>query len=115
MIRLKLVLIPPLFFLFDGFPIVLQTCMSERGTRLKINTGNYTPQKDKYTITYTARRSLGFKAYLRSADVKTWRNGESVAHATWSKSKIDTFTRYDGTEAKLCPAYNELFKNYSKK
>ena len=104
MIRLKLVLIPPLFFLFDGFPIVLQTCMSERGTRLKINTGNYTPQKDKYTITYTARRSLGFKAYLRSADVKTW-----------SKSKIDTFTRYDGTEAKLCPAYNELFKNYSKK
>jgi hypothetical protein len=82
------------------FVPVLRSALEERGIRTRM-VDQAAAAADSVTATYTARRTWDLVPFLSTADVWFRRGGLDLS-------------KFEGTEAKMTPAYDQLLKAYQK-
>lgn len=97
------------------FVPVLQSALEERGIRASL-VEQAPSALDAVTATYTARRSWDLVPYLSTATVWFRRGDQQIAHVHYhltGKGGLD-LSKFEGTEAKMTPAYDQLLEAYPK-
>jgi hypothetical protein len=97
------------------FVPVLRSALEERGIRTRM-VDQAAAAADSVTATYTARRTWDLVPFLSTADVWFRRGGVQIGHVHYhlaGKGGLD-LSKFEGTEAKMTPAYDQLLKAYQK-
>ena len=101
--------------LVEDFVPVMRAALEARGIRTQVVTEE-PASGGGVTATYTALRSWDFTPYLSTADVWFRRDGRQIARLHYhlvGKGGL-SMAKWDGTEAKLTPAYDELLEAYER-
>ena len=101
--------------LVEDFVPVMRAALEARGIRTQV-VSEESAAGGGVTATYTALRSWDFTPYLSSADVWFRRDGLQIAHLHYhlvGKGGL-SMAKWDSTESKLTPAYDELLEAYER-
>lgn len=98
----------------SDFLFVMRRHFSLHGIPTALVGEEYEAKNGEYTVQYTALRSWDFAPYLSSADVDVYKAGCVVgtAHFHLIGKGGFSFCKWDKTDTKLTPMYEELLKNY---
>jgi len=98
----------------SDFLSVMRRHFSLHGIPTALVGEEYEAKDGEYTVQYTALRSWDFAPYLSSADVDVYKAGYIVgtAHFHLIGKGGFSFYKWDKTDTKLTPMYEELLKNY---
>lgn len=98
----------------SDFLFVMRRHFSLHGIPTALVGEEYEAKNGEYTVQYTALRSWDFTTYLSSADVDIYKAGCIVgtAHFHLIGKGGFSFCKWDKTDTKLTPMYEELLKNY---
>lgn len=94
---------------------VMRRHFSLHGIPAAVVDENYEVKQDEYAVRYTALRSWDFVTYLSYADVDVYKGNSIVgtAHFHLKGKGGFSFYKWDSTNTKLTPMYEELLKNYA--
>lgn len=100
----------------SDFVSVMQNHFSIHGIPTVLVKEEYAAQKEEYTVQYTARRSWDFVTYLSYADVNVYKAGHLIgkAHFHLVGKGGFSFYKWDSTNTKLTPMYEDFFRYYPK-
>ena len=97
------------------FVPVLEQNFSQHGIVIKRFSKFTQLGKDEYGIRYTAKQSWTLLSYLSEAAVEVYKGNELVAEGKYhllGRSACLSPLKWQGTETKMKPLYDELLKNY---
>ena len=97
------------------FVPVLSSALEERGIRARV-VEQAPLAADAVTATYTARRTWDLVPFLSTADVWFRRGNVQIGHVHYHLAGKGGFdlSKFEGTEAKMTPAYDQLLEAYPK-
>jgi hypothetical protein len=102
--------------LVDDFVPVMRAALEGRGIQTRLVADELAGDAG-VIATYTARRSWDLAPYLSTADIWFRRDGEQIARLHYhlvGKGGL-SMAKWDSTESKLTPAYEELLKAYARR
>ena len=101
----------------EDFVPVMEQHFSKHGLALKRVPQFAQLNENEYGIRYSARRSWDFATYLSLAYVNIYKGNKLVAEGNYHLIGGGGFSlfKWQGTETKLAPMYDELLKNYPTK
>ena len=101
----------------DDFVPVMERYFAQYGIGLRRVSEFTQLRSNQYGIRYSARQSWDFTTYLSDAFVNVYKGNMLVAEGKYhliGGSFCFSFFKWQGTETKMKPVYEELMKNFPK-
>ena len=96
------------------FVPVMQDAFAKHGIQTQVVASNYQGREGECTISYSALRSWDFAPYLADAYVHVKKDGVVIGRAKYHHYGGFSLLKWQGTETKMTPVYEELLKEYPK-
>lgn len=100
----------------SDFEMVLEDAFAEHGIHVEFVSEGYMPADDEYVVRYNALQSWDFVLYMTDATVRVQKGRQNLGsghyHHNGTNMSLDIFTKWRGTEWKMCDLYDELLKEY---